>query len=142
MPFASSKGAATFLSTVLHEVKENNENIKNTDKEDEEILFSLKNNKNQQKIQKIRLLGFMAFPKEEVEDLQKRINYNFEIPSKNQKSLNLHSRPKRMHHLSILRKVGTPHGQLLLGGGNGRLFGPQKETRELKRTSPLFFVKY
>ena len=48
------------------------------------------------------------------------------------------SRRKRMHHLSILRKVGTPNGHVL----GSRLFGPQKQTRELKRTVPLFLVEY
>ncbi|CAK5030457.1 unnamed protein product [Meloidogyne enterolobii] len=133
VPFASSKGAKTVLSTVINQVKENNQK-KNEDNE-ENILFS---EQKQQKNQPVRLLGFMALPEEAVKALQNQIL----ISSKNQKSSLTHSRRKRMHHLSILRKIGTPHGQLLLGGGNGRLFGPQKETRELKRTEPLFLVNY
>ncbi|KAL7072912.1 hypothetical protein ACQ4LE_008319 [Meloidogyne hapla] len=133
VPFASSKGAKTVLSTVIHQVKENNEK-KNNNKED--ILFS------QQKNQPVRLLGFMALPEEAVKALQNRISISSKKLSENQKSSFTHSRRKRMHHLSILRKIGTPHGQLLLGGGNGRLFGPQKETRELKRTEPLYLVHY
>ncbi|CAK5084396.1 unnamed protein product [Meloidogyne enterolobii] len=133
VPFASSKGAKTVLSTVINQVKENNQK---KNEEEENILFS-----EQQKSgghQPVRLLGFMALPEEAVKALQNQLL----ISSKNQKSSLTHSRRKRMHHLSILRKIGTPHGQLLLGGGNGRLFGPQKETRELKRTEPLFLVNY
>ncbi|CAK5074849.1 unnamed protein product [Meloidogyne enterolobii] len=134
VPFASSKGAKTVLSTVINQVKENNQ--KKNEEEENSLLFS-----EQQKSgghQPVRLLGFMALPEEAVKALQNQLLFS----SKNQKSSFTHSRRKRMHHLSILRKIGTPHGQLLLGGGNGRLFGPQKETRELKRTEPLFLVNY
>ena len=135
MPFASSKGAKTVLSTVINQVKENNQ--KKND-EEENILFSEQKQQKSGGHQPVRLLGFMALPEEAVKALQNQLL----ISSKNQKSSLTHSRRKRMHHLSILRKIGTPHGQLLLGGGNGRLFGPQKETRELKRTEPLFLVNY
>lgn len=129
LPFASSKGAAGVIGSAENNNKEDGTQIPLNDEE--------KIGEEKPKTQ-MRLLGFMAIPKSAIQSLRQQIEAaGDEIEEQQQQP---RERRKRMHHLSILRKVGgTPQNGQIIGS---RLFGPQKHTRELKRTVPLFLVEY
>jgi len=150
VPFASSKGAA-LPSMREQEQQEDQEETTGAVESpmDQEEMAAIQQQA-QSRQQPIRLLGFMAVPKRAMnafrwQTAQRQVAEEEQQQQQQQQQESLlpaSSRPrrKRMHHLSILRKVGTPSS----GGGirGNRLFGPQKQPRELKRTVPLFLIEY